>query len=33
MNAIIENGDYKKILEKWNVTDGGVTEAKINGGS
>jgi polar amino acid transport system substrate-binding protein len=33
MNAIIKNGDYQKILEKWNVTDGGVTEAKINGGS
>ncbi|WP_371669176.1 ABC transporter substrate-binding protein [Streptomyces sp. NBC_00289] len=33
MSAIIENGEYKKILEKWNVTDGAVTEAKINGGS
>ncbi|MET9830497.1 ABC transporter substrate-binding protein [Streptomyces sp. NPDC006385] len=33
MNAIIENGEYKKIMEKWNVTDGAVTEAKINGGS
>ncbi|MFF9123782.1 ABC transporter substrate-binding protein [Streptomyces sp. NPDC014889] len=33
MNAIIKNGDYQKILEKWNVTDGAVTEAKINGGS
>ncbi|WP_328448329.1 ABC transporter substrate-binding protein [Streptomyces sp. NBC_00386] len=33
MNAIIENGDYAKILEKWNVKDGAVTEAKINGGS
>ncbi|MEV7239740.1 ABC transporter substrate-binding protein [Streptomyces sp. NPDC093248] len=33
MNAIIKNGEYKKILEKWNVTQGGVTEAKINGGS
>ncbi|MET7294469.1 ABC transporter substrate-binding protein [Streptomyces griseoloalbus] len=33
MNAIIENGEYTKILEKWNVTDGAVTEAKINGGS
>ncbi|MCX5560664.1 ABC transporter substrate-binding protein [Streptomyces sp. NBC_00038] len=33
MSAIIENGEYAKILEKWNVTDGAVTEAKINGGS
>ncbi|MFJ1971900.1 ABC transporter substrate-binding protein [Streptomyces sp. NPDC087903] len=33
MSAIIANGEYKKILEKWNVTDGAVTEAKINGGS
>ncbi|GGJ11312.1 ABC transporter substrate-binding protein [Streptomyces brasiliensis] len=33
MTEIIKNGEYQKILEKWNVTDGGVTEAKINGGS
>ncbi|MCX4971477.1 ABC transporter substrate-binding protein [Streptomyces sp. NBC_00620] len=33
LSAIIENGEYSKILEKWNVTDGAVTEAKINGGS
>ncbi|MEU1594641.1 ABC transporter substrate-binding protein [Streptomyces sp. NPDC005708] len=33
MAAIIKDGEYQKILEKWNVTDGGVTEAKINGGS
>ncbi|GAA1417066.1 ABC transporter substrate-binding protein [Streptomyces thermospinosisporus] len=33
VNAIIKNGEYEKILEKWNVTDGAVTEAKINGGS
>ncbi|MEV5848359.1 ABC transporter substrate-binding protein [Streptomyces sp. NPDC048179] len=33
MAAIIKNGDYQKILEKWNVTQGAVTEAKINGGS
>jgi polar amino acid transport system substrate-binding protein len=33
LDAIIKNGEYQKILEKWNVTDGGVTEAKINGGS
>ncbi|MFE0516258.1 ABC transporter substrate-binding protein [Streptomyces sp. NPDC058964] len=33
MAAIIKNGDYQKILEKWNVTQGAVTEAKTNGGS
>ncbi|MER5795889.1 ABC transporter substrate-binding protein [Streptomyces sp. NPDC001980] len=33
MAAIIKNGDYQKILEKWNVTQGAVTESKINGGS
>jgi polar amino acid transport system substrate-binding protein len=33
MSAIIKNGEYQKILEKWNVTQGAVTEAKINGGS
>ncbi|GAA3831914.1 ABC transporter substrate-binding protein [Streptomyces coacervatus] len=33
MSAIIKNGDYTKILQKWNVTDGAVTESKINGGS
>ncbi|MFF4538005.1 ABC transporter substrate-binding protein [Streptomyces aureus] len=33
LTAIIKNGDYQKILEKWNVTQGAVTEAKTNGGS
>ncbi|WP_055492506.1 ABC transporter substrate-binding protein [Streptomyces sp. TP-A0356] len=33
MNAIVKSGEYQKILQKWNVTDGAVTEAKINGGS
>lgn len=33
MAAIIKNGDYQKILEKWKVTQGAVTESKINGGS
>ena len=33
VDAIIKNGEYQKILQKWNVTDGAVTEAKINGGS
>ncbi|MET8944821.1 ABC transporter substrate-binding protein [Streptomyces sp. NPDC004542] len=33
MAAIIKSGEYQKILEKWNVTQGAVTESKINGGS
>jgi polar amino acid transport system substrate-binding protein len=33
VDAIIKNGDYQKIMKKWNVVDGAVTEAKINGGS
>ncbi|WP_405772988.1 ABC transporter substrate-binding protein [Streptomyces sp. NBC_01538] len=33
MSAIIKNGEYAKILEKWNVADGAVTESKVNGGS
>ncbi|MEV3989180.1 ABC transporter substrate-binding protein [Streptomyces sp. NPDC049837] len=33
MDAVIANGDYKKILDKWGVAAGAVTEAKINGGS
>ncbi|MFR0358186.1 ABC transporter substrate-binding protein [Streptomyces sediminimaris] len=33
VSAIIKNGEYTKIMQKWNVTDGAVTEAKINGGS
>jgi polar amino acid transport system substrate-binding protein len=33
VSAIIKSGEYQKILQKWNVTDGAVTEAKINGGS
>ncbi|MEU4256762.1 ABC transporter substrate-binding protein [Streptomyces fradiae] len=33
MDAIIANGEYKKVLDKWGVAEGAVTEAKINGGS
>ncbi|WP_046731183.1 ABC transporter substrate-binding protein [Streptomyces humi] len=33
VDAIIKNGDYQKILAKWNVTQGAVTEGKVNGGS
>lgn len=33
LDAIIKNGEYDKIIAKWGVKDGAVTEAKINGGS
>jgi polar amino acid transport system substrate-binding protein len=33
MDAVIANGEYKKVLDKWGVSQGAVTEAKINGGS
>ncbi|MDX3236416.1 ABC transporter substrate-binding protein [Streptomyces sp. ME03-5709C] len=33
LTAVIKDGSYTKVLEKWGVTDGAVTEAKINGGS
>jgi polar amino acid transport system substrate-binding protein len=33
VQAIIDNGEYQKIIEKWGVEDGAVTEAKVNGGS
>ncbi|CAL9297105.1 ABC transporter substrate-binding protein [Streptomyces olindensis] len=32
MDAIIDNGEYDKIMKKWGVTDGAVKEATINGG-
>ncbi|MGW2210346.1 ABC transporter substrate-binding protein [Streptomyces sp. NPDC001781] len=32
MNAIIKNGEYAKILQKWGAQDGAVKEAAINGG-
>ncbi len=32
LEAIIANGDYTKVLEKWNVTQGAVTTATVNGG-
>ena len=32
LQAIIDNGDYAKILEKWNVKAGAVTSATVNGG-
>ncbi|MEV0601063.1 ABC transporter substrate-binding protein [Streptomyces sp. NPDC050315] len=33
LEATIKNGDYAKILKKWQVKDAGVKEVKINGGS
>ncbi|QNE74994.1 transporter substrate-binding domain-containing protein [Streptomyces finlayi] len=33
LDAIIDNGEYGKIIAKWGVEAGAVTEAKINGGS
>ncbi|MGW0710607.1 ABC transporter substrate-binding protein [Streptomyces sp. NPDC002643] len=33
VQAIIDSGEYKEIIEKWGVADGAITEAKINGGS
>ncbi|MET8579407.1 ABC transporter substrate-binding protein [Streptomyces collinus] len=32
MNAIIKNGEYQKILEKWGAEDGAVKESAVNGG-
>lgn len=32
LNAIIKNGEYAKILQKWGAQDGAVKEAAINGG-
>ncbi|MEU5719434.1 ABC transporter substrate-binding protein [Streptomyces sp. NPDC020403] len=33
LDALIKNGEYGKIIAKWGVEAGAVTEAKINGGS
>ncbi|MER6911634.1 ABC transporter substrate-binding protein [Streptomyces sp. NPDC000594] len=33
LEAIIKNGEYKKVVDKWGVAEGAVTEAKVNGGS
>lgn len=32
LDALIENGEYKKIMDKWGVAEGSVDEAIINGG-
>ncbi|MEU1468390.1 ABC transporter substrate-binding protein [Streptomyces sp. NPDC005761] len=33
LDAIIKSGEYEKIIAKWGVEAGAVTEAKLNGGS
>ncbi|MFC5724801.1 ABC transporter substrate-binding protein [Streptomyces gamaensis] len=33
LDAIIKNGEYQKILNKWGVADGALKEARVNGGS
>ncbi|MEU6707655.1 ABC transporter substrate-binding protein [Streptomyces wuyuanensis] len=33
LDAVIKNGEYGKIIAKWGVQAGAVTEARINGGS
>ncbi len=33
LDAVIKNGEYRKIVAKWRVEAGAVTEAKINGGT
>ncbi|MQY13647.1 Membrane-bound lytic murein transglycosylase F [Streptomyces sp. RB5] len=33
MDAIIANGEYAKVLEKWNVAQGAVEKAVVNGGA
>ncbi|WP_320778894.1 ABC transporter substrate-binding protein [Streptomyces sp. CRN 30] len=32
MDAVIANGEYEKILDKWGVSEGAVTDASVNGG-
>jgi polar amino acid transport system substrate-binding protein len=32
LQAIIDNGEYAKVLDKWNVKQGAVTSATVNGG-
>ncbi|TAM61433.1 ABC transporter substrate-binding protein [bacterium] len=33
LQAVIDSGEYAKILKKWNVSQGAVTKADINGGA
>ncbi|MFJ4684668.1 ABC transporter substrate-binding protein [Streptomyces sp. NPDC091377] len=32
LDAVIADGEYKKVLEKWGVSEGAVTAATVNGG-
>ncbi|MGJ3560935.1 transporter substrate-binding domain-containing protein [Streptomyces sp. INA 01156] len=32
LDALIENGEYQKIMDKWGVAEGSIDEATINGG-
>ncbi|GGS27199.1 ABC transporter substrate-binding protein [Streptomyces griseoviridis] len=32
LDAVVANGEYKKIMDKWGVADGAVTEVTVNGG-
>ena len=32
LQALIDNGEYKKVLDTWNVAQGAVTSATVNGG-
>ena len=32
LDAVIKNGEYDKIIQKWGVADGAVKEATVNGG-
>ncbi|MCX2924311.1 ABC transporter substrate-binding protein [Streptomyces sp. NEAU-W12] len=32
LEALIENGEYQKIMDKWGVAEGAVDEATVNGG-
>ena len=33
LQALIDDGTYKKILDKWGVADGAVTSAQMNAAS
>lgn len=32
LDAIIENGEYQKVMDKWGVAEGAIDKAVINGG-
>ena len=33
VNALIKDGTYKQVLDKWGLGDGAITESKINAAS